>query len=76
MIRYKIEVNRDACVGDGLCCEAAPATFERDHDEVKVFVADPMGDPPENILAAAKRCRLEAITLRDAWTGERIWPRR
>jgi ferredoxin len=73
MTRFTIEVDRETCVGDGLCCEEAPSTFKRDA-EVKVYVADPSGDPTEHILAAAKCCRLEAITLRDADTGQRIWP--
>ena len=73
MAPYRIEVDRDVCVGDGLCCEEAPSTFKRDA-EVKVYVDDPCGDPAENILAAARCCRLDAISLHDAETGARIWP--
>lgn len=74
MTRYRIEINRDVCVGDGLCREHAPDTFKIDPDQ-KVVVVDPGGDRPEYIKDAAKRCRMEAITLFDALTGERIWPR-
>jgi ferredoxin len=74
MTGYRIEMDRDTCVGDGLCCEEAPATFQRD-DEIKTVVIDPYGDPPEDILSAAQSCRLQAITLYDADTGEKVWPK-
>ena len=73
MAKYKIDVDRDACVGDGLCCEEAPATFEAD-DTGRCVVKDPCGDPPEDILLAARRCRLEAIALHDIQTGAKVWP--
>lgn len=74
MAKYRIGVNRDLCSGDGLCCEEAPATFERD-DELKAVVVDPEGDPPEDILSAAQSCPLDAITLHDTETGAQVWPR-
>ncbi|MFH0983004.1 MAG: ferredoxin [Planctomycetota bacterium] len=73
MTGYKIEIDRDTCVGDGLCCEEAPGTFQKD-DEIKSVVIDPQGDPPDDILSAAQNCRLGAITLYDADTGEKLWP--
>ncbi len=72
MAKYRIEIDRDACVGDKLCREKAPATFGADA-EGKGVVQDPDGDSPEDIRAAAKSCRLEAITLHDAETGELVW---
>jgi len=74
MRRFRIDVNRDVCVGDGLCGETAPDTFRIDTDG-KVSVMNPQGDAAEYIKAAARSCRLEAITLFDADTGERVWPR-
>ena len=74
MIEYTIEVDREACVGDRMCCEEAPGTFEVDA-EGKVVVTNPRGDQPENVLSAAQRCRMKGITLYDADTGARIWPR-
>jgi ferredoxin len=74
MAKYRIEVDRDACVGDQLCCELAPGTFRLGPDG-KTSVANPEGDPPKDILSAAKSCRLEAITLFDAQTAEKVWPR-
>ena len=74
MRRFRIDVNRDVCVGDGLCRETAPETFQID-TEGKVAVLNPEGDAAEYIKSAAQKCRLEAITLFDADTGERVWPR-
>ena len=74
MLRYRIEIDRGLCSNDGLCCEQAPGTFERDN-QLEVVVVNPEGDPPEDILAAARNCPLDAITLHDALTGEKIWPR-
>ena len=73
MAKYRIEIKRDLCCGDGLCREEAPATFDQD-DELRSRVTNPDGDPPEDILAAAKNCPLHAITLFDAETGQKIWP--
>ena len=73
MTVYRIEIDREACDGDKLCGEIAPATFEMD-DEGKAFVANPAGDFPEDVLAAAKNCPLQGITLYDTLTGEKVWP--
>ena len=74
MAKYKIEIIRDACVGDGLCCEIASKTFEMDGEDC-CKVIDPDGDPPEDILRAAKECLTDAIVLVDEQTGETICPR-
>jgi len=73
MVKYKIEINRDACVGDKFCCEEAPDTFDLDA-EGKAVVTDAQGDPPEDVYSAAQGCRLAGIILYDAETGERVWP--
>jgi len=73
MARYRIEVDGDICVGDGLCRERAPATFGRAADG-RSRVTDPDGDEPEDVLAAARDCPFEAIRLQDASTGAQIWP--
>ena len=73
MGKYNIEIDREMCVGDGLCCEEAPGTFKID-DEDKVIVADPNGDEPRYILSAARNCPLDAITLLDVDSGTKVWP--
>jgi ferredoxin len=73
MAKYRIEILREVCFGDKLCVDLAPDTFELD-DEDKIVVTDPAGNWPEYVLRAAMECPNDAIVLRDAETGERIWP--
>lgn len=73
MAKYKIEVDRDLCVGDGACVNEAPEVFEMDDESIAV-VTNPEGNTPEEILAAAQACPVDAITLHDAETGEKVWP--
>ena len=73
MAKYRIEIDREACIGDGLCAEEAPGTFEMDDEEIAVVI-NPEGDDPDTILAAAEACPSEAIILYDAETGDKVWP--
>mgnify|MGYP000030777694 FL=1 len=74
MGKYKIEINRDLCIGDGACVGEAPNTFEMDADNIAV-VKDPAGHTDEEILQAAQVCPVDAIILTDAQTGEKVWPK-
>ena len=73
MAKYRIEIDRDACVGDELCVEEAPGTFEMDDEDIAVVI-NPEGDDPDAILAAAEACPSEAIILYDVETGAKVWP--
>ncbi len=73
MAKYKIEIDRDACISDGLCVNEAPGTFEMDDDDIAIVI-DPEGDDADTILEAAQACPSEAIILYDAETGEKVWP--
>ena len=73
MAKYKIEVDRETCIGDQLCCNEAANTFEMDDEDIAV-VKDPEGDSPEDVLTAAQGCPTDAIILHDENTGEKIWP--
>jgi len=73
MAKYKIEVNRDECISDGLCVSEAPNTLDMDDDNIAI-VKDPEGDPEEAIRAAAESCPVDAISLFDADTGEKVYP--
>ena len=57
-----IEVDRELCIGSGMCIVYAPGTFAHD-DETKAVVVDPAGDP---IDAIRKRCEA-CPTRRSAW---------
>jgi ferredoxin len=70
---YKIEIDRDACIGDEQCCSDCPDTFEMD-DEGKAVVSNPTGNSQEDILAAAQNCPTDAIILHDGDSGDKVWP--
>lgn len=73
MAKYKIEIDRETCIGDQLCCGEAPETFDMDEDD-KAIVTNPEGNSPEEIVCAAKCCPVDAIKLTDSTTGEVVWP--
>lgn len=57
-----IGVDRDTCIGSGMCTVYAPATFTQD-DEAKAVVVDPAGDDPEAVRTAVEGCPTHALTL-------------
>ncbi len=71
--KLKITVDRETCIGDGLCCNDAPETFEMDDDQLAV-VKDPVGDDLETVLEAANNCPVECITVVDNDTGKQLHP--
>jgi ferredoxin len=73
MAKYKIEIDRDTCIGDQLCCAEAPNTFDVDDEGIAV-ITNPEGDDPEVILNAAKGCPVDCIMLYDNETGDKVWP--
>jgi len=73
MAKYKIEIDREECIGDGLCVDEAENTFEMDDDDIAVVI-NPGGDDPATILEAATSCPTDAIILHDAETGAKVWP--
>ena len=58
----EIKVDRDLCMGSGMCIVYAAATFAHD-DETKAVVVDPEGDPIDAIRNAVQACPTSAITL-------------
>ena len=70
----KITVDRETCIGDGLCCDEAPDTFEMDDDQ-KACVKKPVTDGKEAILGAAGNCPVDAIKVEDAKTGKVLYPK-
>jgi len=68
-----IEIDRELCYGFGDCVAAEPSVFELDDDE-KAVVVDPNGAGRDDLLVAASDCPVNAITIRDASTGEELYP--
>lgn len=73
MTGYRIVVNRELCVGDGLCREGADSTFQIDK-ELRCAVRDAKGNSPEDIFFAAWSCPRGCISLYNEGTGEKVWP--
>jgi ferredoxin len=57
-----IVVDRELCMGSGMCIVYAPNTFAHDA-ETKAVVVDPAGDPIEAIHNAVQACPTSAIRL-------------
>jgi ferredoxin len=68
-----IEIDRELCYGFGDCVSTAPDVFELDEDE-KAVVIDPNGAPRDDLENAAMNCPVMAITIREASTGEQVFP--
>jgi len=60
--RWRVEVDRDVCMGSGLCMVYAPDTFDID-DEARSFVKDPVGGQIEQVRAAVEACPTRALRL-------------
>ena len=61
--RWHVEVDRDVCIGSGLCVSAAPGGFRLDGARQSHPVAAET-DASEAVLAAAEGCPVEAIAIR------------
>lgn len=72
--RYHVLINKELCVGDKLCVDRSPDVFDVDEDDIP-FVKDENTKWPENLLWLAKNCPVEALTIVDAETGEKVWPK-
>lgn len=57
-----LSVDREMCMGSGVCIAFAPGTFAHDAD-TKAIVLEPAGDPVADIKAAVEGCPTGAIML-------------
>ena len=73
MAKLKIVVNEEECIGDGLCAQEAPGTFEMNDDD-KAVVLNPPTDEEETIIEAASSCPVDAITVTDEESGKQLYP--
>lgn len=73
MAKLKIVVDAETCIGDSICCDEAPETFEMNDDNI-AELKDPPGDDQETILNAARACPVDAIVVVDEDTGEQLYP--
>lgn len=59
---WTITVDRELCMGSGLCVMYAPGTFSHD-EQAKAIVVDPAGDPIDMIRTAVDACPMHALQL-------------
>ncbi|BAJ26074.1 MULTISPECIES: ferredoxin [Kitasatospora] len=71
--RLLVAVDRARCIGSGLCARTAPADLVLGPDG-RSAPARPDSEPSEELTEAAEMCPVEAITVRDAATGELVAP--
>lgn len=58
----EITINKDLCIGCGLCTTIAEKTFKLD-DDGKVGIINPNGNSEEKIKEAAESCPVGAIKI-------------
>jgi ferredoxin len=71
--KYIVEILRDVCIGAASCVAIAGETFQMD-EENKVYMLETDWDQEDIIMAAAQSCPVFAIIIKDAETGEQIFP--
>jgi ferredoxin len=70
--QLEVEVSR-TCISSGYCRNALPEVFGA-HEDKKAFVkSNPVEDTPE-LRDAFDSCPVEAISAKDAETGEEVFP--
>lgn len=72
--KYIVEYNRRKCIGITTCAAIASNTFRMDERNKAVLINEEKDDDDDIILAAAQSCPAFAIVIKDAETGEQIFP--
>ena len=68
--RIRVEVDRERCIGSGVCTFQAPGSFDVG-DDAKVRWLEGGDDPPEAIRAAVENCPTRALRLVEEKEGPR-----
>lgn len=69
---WRIAVDRQACIGTGVCAGAAPQQIEI--REGKAFAPSPEVGPSDALLDAAEMCPMAAITVTEVASGRVLAP--
>lgn len=74
--KYIIEIERNKCISVGNCVAIAEDIFALDDEQIAVMTdpKTPIVSDDETILMAARSCPTQAIIIKDAETGEQIFP--
>ena len=69
----EVQVDAPTCISSGYCRNFAPDVFEARPDKKSTVKQSPVPESPE-LREAWESCPTEAISVRDADTGEEIFP--
>jgi len=72
--KFKVWVDRKACIGAATCVAIAPKTFQLDAEAKAVILDSVDEDLEETILDGAKACPVNAIIIEDE-KGNRVFPK-
>ena len=72
MGRLEVDV-APTCISSGYCRNALPDVFGSHPDRKSFVKSNPVEDSPE-LREAFDQCPVEAISARDAETGEEVFP--
>ena len=62
----KAIIDREACIGCGLCVAMSSEVFELDDEDIAVVIADPVPeDASDDTKEAADSCPTEAISIEE-----------
>jgi ferredoxin len=61
-VGVEVELDRDVCIGSGTCIVEAPGAFDLDDDGIS-FVVDPAAVSDDTIVATARKCPSQAISV-------------
>lgn len=70
--RWTVTVDREACIGTGVCAGAAPRQIKIDNGRAAALA--PETAPDDAVIDAADMCPMSAITVRDAASGVLLAP--
>ncbi len=69
-----ITINQNKCVGSTMCIQISPKAFAL-NEKRKAIVANPNADTLSSIKEAAEGCPMMAISIKDAKSGDVIFPK-
>ncbi|QKW35612.1 ferredoxin [Actinomadura sp. NAK00032] len=69
---WRVDVDADRCIGAGMCTALAAARFRISGNRSQPV--DALIGEDDAVLDASESCPVEAITVRDASTGELLAP--
>ncbi len=61
----KVWIDKEACVGDGVCVELCPEIFEMAGEVARVKIEDVPDELQEACREAAQECVVEAIIIEE-----------